>query len=268
MAMESYELIDSGHGRKLELFGPYLLIRPCAQAVWAPSLPAKKWRQAAAEFSRDEGWSAPLPESWEISLDGLTFKLSATDFGHVGLFPEHRQVWAWLKKTLSKGERLLNLFAYSGGATLAAAQAGAEVCHLDSSKGMVAWARENAALNGLSSAPIRWIVDDAMKFLRREVRRGRTYECILLDPPSFGRGSRGEVFKIDEAIEELLRLCKELLSPRAKGLLLTCHTPGYTPLTLNHLLEQAIKEPVATGEMRLEGARAIPAGAYARWEAT
>ena len=220
--MNEYALLDSGHGRKLERFGTILLDRPCAQAVWNPSTPAL-WKEADAYFTRKDGleWRGreALPDSWIASIEGVRMKLATTDFGHLGVFPETRELWRWIRERI-KGEtktrkeplNFLNLFAYSGGATLAAAQEGAHCCHVDASKGMVAWARENAALNELEDHPIRWIVDDVNKFLQREERRGRRYDAVLLDPPSFGRGKSGELYKIEHALLETLQLCKNVLS--------------------------------------------------------
>ena len=283
MTENAYCLLDAGDGRKLERFGPVVLDRPCAQAVWRRKLPAKAWAEADARFSREQdgGWETrrPLPSSWQASIDGLSFRLEATDFGHVGVFPEHRRSWRWLGETLgAEPERnreisVLNLFAYSGGATLAAARLGCRVCHLDASRKMVAWARENASLNGLDEAPIRWIVDDVQKFLTREERRGSTYDGIVLDPPSFGRGKRQELFKIDEHLLGILAQCRAVLSPVARFVFLSCHTPGYTPLVLNHLLSQSLEGldgEVAAGEMVLgEGQEVlpVPSGTYAVWSA-
>ena len=193
---DDYELLDSGDGRKLERFGAYTLARPCSQALWRPSLPASEWARADASFDREDGnrWHnrAGIPKSWEIETAGIRFRLGGTDFGHLGIFPEQRAQWRWIRETVAaakasgRAPSLLNLFAYSGGSTLAAALGGAEVCHLDASRGMVEWARENARLNGLAAAPVRWIVDDAHKFMQREIRRGRRYDAIVLDPPSLG----------------------------------------------------------------------------------
>ena len=193
-------------------------------------------------------------------------KIAPTDFGHLWVFPEHASLWGWMQERLSPSTKVLNLFAYSGGATLAALQKGASVCHLDASKGMVDWARENAALNGLTSAPARWIVDDAIKFLRREVKRGNRYDGILLDPPTFGRGSKGEVFKIERDIQPLLELCKELLTESPKFLIFSCHTPGFTPIVLKHLLGQFFDAPIEAYEMLLESEEAysIPSGCVAK----
>jgi 23S rRNA (cytosine1962-C5)-methyltransferase len=276
-----YTLVDSGRGRKLERFGPYLLSRPCSQAVWEPLLPETEWRRADAVFSRDQEnkWTTlhSLPSAWQIEVGGLVFKLSPTDFGHLGIFPEQKPFWEWIQSTLKSHvtltfkPRVLNLFAYSGGSTLAAAKAGAAVCHLDASKGMVTWARENAALNQLEQAPIRWIVEDVKKFLMREQRRGSRYEGIILDPPSFGRGSKGELFKIEEDIVELLQECRSLLSDHPLFMLFSCHTPGFSPLTMQHLMTQTMQGLAGTidvGEMALTGQHnvfAVPSGTYARW---
>jgi len=278
---EGYALLDSGGGAKLERFGSLTLARPCAQAVWQPQHPAL-WRRADASFDREEGnrWHGRdrLPKEWTIAVDGTRFRLSGTDFGHLGIFPEQRAQWRWIRAQAQAGRdagrplRVLNLFAYSGGSTLAAALGGAEVCHVDASKGMVLWARGNAALNGLEAAPIRWIVDDVHKFMNRELRRGRAYDGIILDPPTYGRGGNGETYKIERDLPETLRLCRALLSDRPAFLLLSAHTPGHTPIVLENILSQALDGlggAIETGEMCLagEGAFPLPSGAYARWRA-
>ncbi len=266
---DTYTFLDSGYGKKLEQFGPYRFIRPAAQAMWSPKLPESEWDKADASFTREGEyrWNRKVKEEWTIRLSGIQFKLSTTDFGHLGVFPEHQDVWTWCQKKLRKGDQVLNLFAYSGGATLACAQAGAEVCHLDASKGMVAWARENAVLNGLERHPIRWIVDDAFKFLKRERSRGKRYEGIILDPPTFGRGSQGQVFKIEKELTELLALCRDLLSDNPRFIALSCHTPGFTPLILDHVLADYFPQgSIECGEMQLKGeAGTLPNGTYARW---
>lgn len=276
---EKYLLLDSGNQQKLEQFGNYKVIRPCSQALWQPSLSKAEWELADASFSREGGnawkFKKKLPESWFAEIEGIRFKISPTDFGHLGVFPEHSLLWKPMKDTLCKRKdfpQILNLFAYSGGATLAAAQAGARVCHLDASKGMVAWARENATHNHLSSAPIRWIVDDAVKFLHREIKRGVRYDGIILDPPSFGRGNKGEVFKIERDIHDLLGLCRALLSEKPLFILFTTHTPGMTPIVMGHLMQQAMQGKsgsVETGEMLLPSNTgiAIPSGSFAKWRA-
>lgn len=279
----TYTLIDSGNGRKLERFGPYLLSRPCSQAVWKPQLSHKEWDKADATFSREQEnkWvqKHPLPVSWPIEVTGLLFKISITDFGHLGIFPEQQPFWEWIQ-TVIKAQvtprfkpRILNLFVYSGGSTLAAVKGGAAVCHLDASKGMVTWARENATLNHLEQAPIRWIVEDVKKFLKRELKRESRYEGIILDPPSFGRGTKGEIFKIEDEIVELLQDCRELLSEHPLFLLFSCHTPGFSPLVMQHLMMQtmqSLKGQIDVGEMVLTGQKPtleVPSGTYARWEA-
>lgn len=279
---DDYELLDSGDGRKLERFGASTLARPCSQAVWKPALPASAWQRAHASFDRADGnqWHnrGALPAEWTVRIAGIAFKLSGTDFGHLGIFPEQRAQWQWLRETVhaacearQRPVHVLNLFAYSGGSTLAAALGGAEVCHLDASKGMVQWARDNAALNGLQAHPIRWITDDAHKFLCREAKRERRYDAVILDPPTFGRGQNNEMYKIEKALPETLRLCRSLLTPDPLFVLLSAHTPGYSPVVLQNVLGQAAEGlggQTASGEMLLTGAPGVlptPCGAYARW---
>ena len=278
--MDDYELIDSGNGRKLERFGSFTLDRPCAQAVWSPSS-LTKWDSADASFSRKDGlkWHGRdnLPSSWEVMIHEVRMKLATTDFGHLGVFPETRTIWDYIRNSIvlesqkrSKPIHFLNLFAYSGGATLAAAQGGANCCHVDASKGMVEWARENAELNGLSQHPIRWIVDDVNKFLEREQRRGRRYDAILLDPPSFGRGKKGELYKIEQALIDTLSLVEAVLSKNPVFVYLTSHTRGFTPIVLNNLLSQCLSTgTIEHGEMLLTGCGEVlpvPSGAKACWQ--
>jgi 23S rRNA (cytosine1962-C5)-methyltransferase len=276
---DQYELLDSGNGKKLERFGDVVLERPCAQAVWAPQN-SNLWKSATARFDRIGGhnWEGRhnLSKAWNVEIGGVVMKLSATDFGHIGVFPETRQLWKWIRETLKSEKekngrelKFLNLFAYSGGATLAAAQAGAHCCHLDASKGMVDWARENAKLNQLQDAPIRWIVDDVIKFLRREVKRGNRYDAILLDPPSFGRGKKGELYKIEESLITTLDLVHQVLTPDPSFVLLTSHTPGFSPIVLGNLLRQYHPQgTIESGEMLLTGETAtfdLPNGNWAHW---
>ncbi len=270
---DGYELLDSGRGRKLERFGAVTLSRPCAQAVWEPALPREAWAAADASFDREDGnrWSgrSHLPPQWTISVDGTRFRLSSTDFGHLGIFPEQRAQWAWLRRTARKGDRVLNLFAYSGGSSLAPALAGASVTHLDASRGMVDWAAANARLNGIST--IRWIVDDAHKFLRREARRGSRYDGIVLDPPSYGRGASGETYVFERDLTTTLSLCRAVLSDAPRFILLSAHTPGCTAQVLANVLLQAtagLGGSVESGEMLLEGGPGVlplPSGMWARW---
>ncbi len=282
MKNNGYTLLDSGEGEKLESFGDIILRRPAAQAIWKKQKRAEVWQKASAAFDREKGntWKnrQSLPDQWQVTVEDITFKLSSTDFGHLGIFPEQAASWRWLRQVLcaarareSRPISVLNLFAYSGGSTMAAALEGAAVCHLDASRGMVDWARENAALNGLADAPIKWLVDDAVKFLLREVRRGNRYDGIILDPPSFGRGKKGEVFKIEKDIIRTLDLCKKLLSRNPLFMLFSCHTAGFSPQVMANLLSQLLAEKpgtITSGEMFLRGDDTtfeLPSGTWARW---
>ena len=273
-------MLDSGGFQKLERFGDIVLARPCAQAPWQQARPGA-WRTATATFSREGGnrWQGreKLPATWVVEVDGIKFQLSSTDFGHLGIFPEQRDQWqriaqdcAAFRARHGRAARVLNLFAYSGGSTLAAARAGAEVCHVDASRGMLEWARKNAALNALQDKPVRWIVDDVTKFLEREVRRGQRYDLLILDPPSYGRGAKGEVFKIESDLPNLLSLLARLHSDEPLGVLISCHTPELTPIALHHLLRQAFGKngAIEQGEMLLRGeadALPVPSGSFCRW---
>lgn len=273
MTSNEYELLDSGDGRKLERFGDFVIARPCAQASWDRERP-ELW-DSASSFDRDSGWSVPdgaeLPESWVVTINGIAMRLKPTPAGHLGVFPETRGLWDWIGEALSAadGADVLNLFAYSGGATLAAARAGCSVCHVDSSKSMVTRARENAALNQLDGAPIRWIVEDVSKFLDREIRRGRVYDVIMLDPPSFGRGTKGEQYRFDRDLASTLVRCQALLAPGAATILLTAHTEGVTALQLEKLLRDAVAPGrFESGQMQLTGAsdvRPVDSGVWTRW---
>ncbi len=266
---EDYELLDSGDGRKLERFGRVTLARPCAQALWRPSNPAL-WARATASFDREAGnrWHGrnALPKDWTITTAGLRFKLGGTDFGHLGIFPEQRAQWEWIREKARRGLQVLNLFAYSGGSTVAAAQGGAEVCHLDAAKGMVQWARENAALNGLADHPIRWIADDAHKFMAREVRRGRRYDAIILDPPTFGHGASGETYKIERDLKTTLDLTRQLLSEHPVFVLFSSHSPGLSCRVAENILGQLFPQAtLESGEMLLEGkGLSCPSGIFCR----
>lgn len=281
--MDDYELLDSGDGRKYERFGQFRLIRPCAQAIWRPQKSQSEWMKADATFDRSQGnrWNLKtgLPEEWPITVSGIRFRLSITAFGHLGIFPEQRDSWTWITRRLGafvKGTgnhaTVLNLFAYSGGATMAAARAGARVCHVDASKGMVTWARENVALNGLADAPIQWIVDDANRFLDREIRRGKKYDAIILDPPTFGHGRRNEIYKIDEKLSATIDKCGTLMSETPAFILLSSHTPYCTPVALANVLQAITPKlggpAIQFGEMLLTGEQGVlplPSGTYARW---
>ena len=277
---DDYELIDSGFGKKYERFGNVSLVRPCSQALWRPA-DESSWRRATATFDREDGnhWHGrnQLPEHWNIETAGIKFRLSGTDFGHLGIFPEQRAQWKWIRETVSsavnsgRNVSVLNLFAYSGGSTLAAAMGGAKATHLDASRGMVQWASENASLNGLDG--IRGIVDDAHKFMQRELRRGRKYDGIILDPPTFGRGEGGEMYKIERDLMNTLKLCRDLLTDDPLFILLSSHTPGCTPQVLENVIFQAtagIPGNAQSGEMLLTGADDVfplPSGTYVRWTA-
>ncbi|MBR4652515.1 MAG: class I SAM-dependent methyltransferase [Kiritimatiellae bacterium] len=273
--VEDYELLDSGEGRKLERFGGVTLARPCSQALWRPASPAA-WADATASFDREDGnrWHGrkSLPKDWTITTAGIRFRLSGTDFGHLGIFPEQRAQWTWIREMVEKAVKdgktvkVLNLFAYSGGSTIAAAQGGAEVCHLDAAKGMVQWARDNAALNGLADHPIRWIADDAHKFLGREIRRGHRYDAVILDPPTFGRGANGETYKIERDLQTTLGLVRDVLSDDPLFVLFSSHTPGLSCRVAENVIGQAFpRSRVESGEMLLEG-RGVqcPSGVFCR----
>ena len=278
MADDGYRLIDSGGGRKLEQFGPVLLDRPVAYAVWDKS-PAVDWGAAAGVYHRsDQGggsweWRRKPPESWPIGYGGLRLLIKPTPFGHLGLFPEQEENWGWLRRTCERlGPELevINMFAYTGGSTLACAAAGAKVCHLDSAQGAVSWARTNAELSGLVDRPIRWIVEDVSRFVAREQKRGRRYHGFILDPPSYGRGAKGEVFKIEEDLTRLLAGCRDLAGDQLGFVLLSCHSDHFSPAVLSRLLAGYV--PAAGGRMEAgemvvpeAGGRGLPSGVFARW---
>lgn len=277
-AAEDYRLLDSGNGRRLEQVGPVRVDRQASQALWRPRLPRSEWDEAHARHHRsDKGgghWEtrASVPATWSARCGGLTFETKLTPFGHLGLFPEHAGHWSWLEAASAPDEaapEVLNLFAYTGGASLVCAKAGARVCHVDAAKGVVDWARRNAARNGLEDRPVRWIVEDCRTFVERELRRGRRYSGLILDPPTYGRGPKKEVWKIEEDLPVLLEGCARLLVERPRFVLFTCHTPGFSPLVLRNLLAEVRPDLTAiieTGEMELPepGGRALPAGAHAR----
>lgn len=286
---DDYEYLDSGDGWRLERFGRWVLKRPSPAAIWRPSAPPALWTGAHGTYERDRSgdgeWrlGAGLPESWRVRRGALDFLIKPTPSGQVGLFPEQAPNWDWLAAhaRAAAGEggpplRLLNLFAYTGATTVAAAAAGAEVCHVDAVHGIVQWARENAAASGCAAAPVRWIVDDVVKFTKREVRRGVRYDAVALDPPSFGRGRQGQVFKLERDVVPLLDVCFELLSDRARAFLLTCHTPGISGPVLRNLLAPLAAarggrlsdgEALLVGPARAGGPPPLPAGVWARWEA-
>ena len=240
-----YELLDTSGGERLERWGTIRLIRPDPQIIWDTPKEHAGWRTANARYHRANTgggkWQVytRVPDVWKVRYQDLTFQIKTMGFKHTGLFPEQAVNWDWMRQKIENAGRpvsVLNLFAYTGGATLACAAAGAQVCHVDASKGMVAWARENAAVSGLADKPIRWIVDDCIKFVQREIRRGRRYDAIVMDPPSYGRGPGGEVWKLEEQLYSLLTLCEGVLSDRPLFFLLNSYTTGLSPSVMEYML--------------------------------
>jgi 23S rRNA (cytosine1962-C5)-methyltransferase len=275
---KDYSLLDAGDGMKLERWADWILARPDPQALWPPAGPWKGWHAWYHRSAQGGGaWEkrAELPHEWTVAWEGLRFRVRPTDFKHTGLFPEQAANWGWLMgQAAGAGRRLkvLNLFAYTGAATVALAKAGAEVAHVDAAKGMVAWARENAALNGLKEAPIRWLVDDCQKFVDREIRRGALYDGLVLDPPSYGRGREGEAWKLEKHLWPLLKSCARLMSPQARFVLLNTYTTGLSPLVLERLAAGMMAGrggAVQAAELALpiSGGGLLPCGATARWTA-
>ena len=278
-AEDSYALLDSGEGMKLERFGDCVLSRPDPEALWPKKLSPEEWAKADAAFSRKGATGAwkskkDFPKSWVISYGGMKLELRPTSFKHVGLFPEQKSHWDWLAKRIVGAKRpikVLNLFAYTGAASLSAAEAGAEVTHLDSSKVAIEWAKKNAELSGLSRMPIRYIEDDVLKFLRREVKRGNRYDAIIMDPPAFGHGSGATLWKIERDFYELFSLAEQVLSETPLAMIVNGYTAGYSPITLENnvrSIQQKFGGTIETGELALaeEGSdRLLPAGVFSRW---
>lgn len=277
---KDYEVLDTGGGEKLERWGNYILVRPDPQVIWNTPREHKCWKAKNGHYHRSskgggewEFWN--LPDEWQINYRELTFHLKPFSFKHTGLFPEQAVNWDWFSDIIKNSERplkVLNLFAYTGGATLAAAKAGAMVTHVDASKGMVNWAKENAASSGLKDAPIRWLVDDCVKFVEREIRRGNHYDGIILDPPSYGRGPKGEIWKIEENIYPFLELLVQLLYEDSRFLLLNSYTTGLQPAVLSYMLNTTIVKAyggkVESDEIGLPVTQTgliLPCGASGRW---
>ncbi|OGH88091.1 MAG: SAM-dependent methyltransferase [Candidatus Magasanikbacteria bacterium RIFOXYC2_FULL_42_28] len=271
-----YELIDSGDGEKLERFGEYLLRRPDPQALWPKNLPERDWQNAHASFRRDGlkgDWiiKPGVPERWPIKLASLSFWIHPSSFKHTGLFPEQAPNWEWLQKIIKGAGRpisVLNLFGYTGGASLAAASAGASVCHVDGSKVAIKWGRDNAELSGLAQKPIRWILDDAAKFVMRELKRGNKYDGIILDPPAFGHGPNKELWKIEDSLLPLLRDCRQIMSDKPLFFLLNGYASGYSALAYANNLRGLFKTGnFEQGELTIaeKSDRPLPCGIYARW---
>ncbi len=279
MTLEQYRLLDSGNLMKLEQVGAYRIIRPALNAFWNPTLPASEWDAACAVFERNSSgggkWryrNGGLPESWEILYSGFKLLIKPTNFGHLGFFAEQYDNWNWTRdviRNMSGEVRTMNLFAYSGIGSLAMAAAGAQVCHVDAAQGMIDWGRQIQAMNPSVPDSVRWIVDDVVKFTAREIRRGSKYNGITLDPPSFGRGPKGQVWKMEENIGPLMESCRQLIdTAKPYFVILSCHSPGFSPLVLEYILRDVFgkKGKVEAMEMTIPDAsgRPLPAGVSAR----
>ena len=277
---KDYEVIDTSCGEKLERWGKYILLRPDPQVIWKTEKTVPQWNHLNGHYHRSSKGGGEweffkLPQEWTISYHELNFRLKPFSFKHTGLFPEQAVNWDWCGERIRKAGhpvKVLNLFAYTGGATLAAAKAGAGVTHVDASKGMVTWAKENAAISGLSEAPIRWLVDDCVKFVEREIRRGNHYDGIIMDPPSYGRGPKGEIWKIEESIFPFIQLAAQLLSDDALFFLINSYTTGLQPAVLSYMLNTVIQKKrggqVESSEIGLpvsSNGLVLPCGATGRW---
>lgn len=277
---KDYEVIDCSGGEKLERWGSHILIRPDPQVIWDTPKADPGWKKPSAHYHRSNKGGGEweffdLPAQWNIHYDTLTFQLKPFHFKHTGLFPEQAVNWSWFSDKIKKAGRpvkILNLFAYTGGATLAAASAGAAVTHVDASKGMVTWAKENAVCSGLKEAPVRWIVDDCVKFTEREIRRGNRYDAVIMDPPSYGRGPKGEIWKIEDCIFPLIKLCAELLTENPLFFLVNSYTTGLQPAVLAYMLGTALKKhhgTITADEIGLPvrtSGLILPCGASGRFE--
>ena len=279
---KDYELIDASNGERLERWGQHILVRPDPQVIWKTPRTSPVWKRPEGRYSRSHtgggSWDkGGLPASWDIRYGSLTFHVKPMNFKHTGLFPEQAANWDWfselIKNSPKKDIKVLNLFAYTGGATCAAAKAGAAVTHVDASKGMVTWAKENAASSWLSDAPIRWIVDDCVKFVEREIRRGNKYDAIIMDPPSYGRGPKGEIWKIEEKIHPFIKLCSQLLCDKPLFFLVNSYTTGLAPAVLTYMISTEVKSKfgghVISDEIGLpvtETGLVLPCGAAGRWQ--
>ncbi|OAS13989.1 class I SAM-dependent methyltransferase [Paenibacillus oryzisoli] len=279
-----YELLDTGGGEKLERWGTIVLRRPDPQIIWPLQKETPAWRQADAHYHRSSsgggGWQqhAELPERWTITYDQkLTFYIKPTSFKHTGLFPEQAVNWKWMMDKIKGAGRpikVLNLFAYTGGASLACAHAGAEVCHVDASKGVVQWAKENLHLSGMGSKPVRFITDDVFKFVQREQRRGSKYDAIIMDPPSYGRGPNGETWKLEDDLFPFIQTCQSILTDNPLFLLINSYTTGISATVLQNILTMAMKDKhggtISSGEIGLpitHSGLMLPCGILGRWEA-
>ena len=278
---KDFEVIDTTSGEELERWGDVILARPDPQIIWNTPKGAE-WKQANARYQRSSSgggqWDnrSMNKDQWHINYGPLTFKISPTNFKHTGLFPEQAVNWDFMADKIRNAGRpisVLNLFAYTGGATIACAEAGAKVCHVDASKGMVSWAKENAQLSGLADKPIRWIVDDCKKFVEREIRRGNKYDAIVMDPPSYGRGPGGEVWKLEEAVYPLVELCSQVLSDKPLFFLLNSYTTGLSPSVMEYIIGVTVgkkyKGKLSSSEIGLPVTKTgfvLPCGSTAMWE--
>ena len=277
---KDYEILDMANGEKLERWKDVILARPDPQIIWKEKTFPEKWKKTNARYHRSStgggSWQyeKKMPESWKIQYKNLTFQIKPMGFKHTGLFPEQAVNWDWMMDKITKANRpirVLNLFAYTGGATVACLAAGASVCHVDSSKGMVTWAKENVAASGLADKPVRYIIDDVNKFVNREIRRGNQYDAIIMDPPSYGRGTNGEVWKFEENIDDLVNLCTKVLSDDPLFFLINSYTTGISSTVLADILQMAIskKGTVTAGEIGLPMtgcSLVLPCGIFGRWE--
>lgn len=280
---KDYELLDTGGGEKLERWGEYVLRRPDPQIIWPLNNENGLWEKADAHYHRSQSgggsweFKRRLPERWKVSYSGLSFYIEPTGFKHTGLFPEQAVNWKWIMERIRSRQgtpRVLNLFAYTGGATVAAAFAGAEVCHVDAAKGMVSWAKENVALSGLADRTVRFITDDVLKFVQREKRRGSFYDGIIMDPPSYGRGPKGEIWKIEDALYGFIEECVGVMTEKPLFFLINSYTTGFSPSVLADILRLTMGKRfngrVSCGEVGLPvkaSGLVLPCGIYGRWEA-
>ena len=279
---KDYEIIDMANGEKLERWKDIILVRPDPQIIWKDKSFPNKWKDANAVYKRSStgggAWEykKKVPTNWQVKYKNLTFNIKPMGFKHTGLFPEQAANWDWMIEKIKSAKReikVLNLFAYTGGATVACLSAGASVCHVDSSKGMVSWAKENVISSGLQERPVRYIVDDVVKFVNREIRRGNKYDAIIMDPPSYGRGTNGEVWQFEENIYDLVDLCTKVLSENPLFFLINSYTTGISSTVLANILNLTVskkyKGTVESGEIGLpmENSKLIlPCGIYGRWE--
>ncbi len=274
---KDYECIDTASGEKLERWGDIILCRPDPQVIWDSKVNPGVWKTADAHYHRSSSgggkweYKKSIPEQWTVSYKNLTFNIKPMGFKHTGLFPEQAVNWDYMMDKIKgrKGAKVLNLFAYTGGATVACAKAGASVTHVDASKGMVQWAKENARSSSLADAPIRYLVDDCMKFVEREIRRGNKYDAILMDPPSYGRGPGGEVWKIEDSICHFVRRCALLLSDNPLFFIINSYTTGLSPTVMSNLMQMCLPEgKIEASEIGLKitsSSMVLPCGATARW---